>query len=45
MSRKEITDEQWKQIAEHLLPHAKVGRPRKDDRTILSGILTAFHAA
>jgi len=39
MSREEITDEQWKQIAPHLPPRAKTGRPRKDDRTILSGIL------
>ena len=45
MNRQEITDEQWNQIEPHLPPHAKTGRPRQDDRTILSGILTAFHAA
>jgi len=45
MSRRDNTDTQWKQIAPHLPPHAKKGRPRKDDRTILNGILTAFHAA
>jgi transposase len=39
MSRKEITDAQWRQIGPHLPPHAETGRPRKDDRTILNGIL------
>jgi transposase len=45
MNRQGISDEEWNQIVDHLPPHAKTGRPRKDDRTILSGILTAFHAA
>ena len=36
--RYEMTDEQWEQI-EGLIIHAKTGRPPKNDRIILNGIL------
>lgn len=38
MRRYELSDEQWDAIAP-LLPSAKTGRPRRDDRTTLNGVL------
>lgn len=35
--RYELNDTQWEQIKD-LIPHAKTGRPPKDDRLILNAI-------
>ena len=34
-----LTDEQWERIRPLLAPPARTGRPRADDRKVLSGIL------
>ena len=39
MSRHGLTDDQWERIADILPPPAATGRPRKDRRTIVNGIL------
>jgi transposase len=33
-----LSDEAWKTLEPHL-PHGKPGKPRVDDRTVISGIL------
>jgi transposase len=33
-----LSDEAWKTLESHL-PHGKPGKPRVDDRTVISGIL------
>jgi transposase len=33
-----LSDEAWKSLEPHL-PHGKPGKPRVDDRTVISGIL------
>ena len=42
----ELTDEQWKRIQPLLPPEntGKKGRPRKDDRTMLNGMLWMNHS-
>ena len=37
MRRYELSDEQWAAVAP-LLPAAKTGRPRRDDRAVLDGV-------
>ncbi len=39
MIHKEISDAQWSTIAPQLPKPAKTGRPRRDDRTTVNGIL------
>lgn len=40
MTRHHLTDEQWAKVQPHLPPRAPgAGRPRKDDRLILDGLL------
>ncbi len=39
MIHKEITDKQWKSTEKYLPKHARAGRSRCDDRTIINGIL------
>ena len=39
MARHELTDEQWDLIADIFPPPAKTGRPAKNRRTIVNGIL------
>lgn len=39
-TRHDLTDEQWERIVPHLPPqHPETGRPAKDHRTVLNGIL------
>lgn len=38
IKRYELTDEEWERI-EKLIPKNKMGRPRKDDRLILNGMI------
>ena len=42
----ELTDEQWKRIQPLLPPEytGKKGRPRKDNRTVLNGMLWMNHS-
>ena len=42
----ELTDEQWKRIQALLPPEytGKKGRPRKDNRTVLNGMLWMNHS-
>ena len=42
--RYELSDTQWEQIKD-LIPHAKTGRPPKDDRLILNAIFWRSGAA
>jgi transposase len=37
--RRKLSDEQWQLIAPHLPPRRRMGRPRRDDRQVLEGIL------
>jgi transposase len=39
MNRGELTDEQWAQLQPLLPPKAHTGRPARDDRAVLNGIL------
>lgn len=39
MARHELTDDQWDSIADLFPPPARTGRPPKDRRTIVNGIL------
>ncbi len=38
MSRGDLTEAEWQRLAPHL-PHARTGRPRRDDRQVINGIL------
>ena len=38
-----LSDEAWKTLQPHL-PHGKPGKPRVDDRTVISGILHVLKA-
>ena len=39
MARLLLTDEEWELIADSFPPAAKTGRPRRDPRSLLDGIL------
>ena len=39
MKFRELSDDEWELIMPLLLPRAKVGRPRTNDRRVMSGIL------
>ena len=42
MIHKEISDAQWSAISPQLPKPAKTGRPRRDDRTTINGVLFAL---
>lgn len=44
MSRHQLSDSQWELIADIFPPPAKTGRPQRDRRTIVNGILWILRA-